>query len=109
MSSRTWGVAVVRFVVHYNMPKDVESYYQEAGRAGRDGEEAYCLLLYSPGDVRTNQFLIDALLQKCTDFLHCFTGGAVNDPALLPAVFEEAKQRFFFALGNVHLEKQVGF
>ena len=49
-----------------------------------------------------------ALLQKRTDFLYCFTGGAVNDPALLPAVFEEAKQRFFFALGNVHLEKQVG-
>ena len=49
----------VSFVIHYNMPKSIEAYYQEAGRAGRDGADAECILLYNRSDVTTAKFLIN--------------------------------------------------
>ncbi|CFX06128.1 DNA helicase, ATP-dependent, RecQ type, bacterial [Syntrophomonas zehnderi OL-4] len=49
----------VRYVIHHNMPRHLEAYYQEAGRAGRDGEQADCILLYAPGDVQIQKYLIE--------------------------------------------------
>ena len=56
----------IRYVIHYNMPQSIENYYQEIGRAGRDGEESECVLLFTPGDVHTQKYLIEIGTENTT-------------------------------------------
>ena len=90
----------VSYVIHYNMPKNIENYYQEAGRAGRDGTDAECILLYAPKDVRIHRFMMEnsepnpELTEEQLDFIR------QRDE-------ERLKQMTFYCTSDFCLRKQM--
>lgn len=90
----------VRFVVHYNMPLDLESYYQEAGRGGRDGLPAECILLYAKQDVMTGRFLLKKGSEESN-------ADPAAQQAQLQLGYDRLRQMTFYATGKYCLRRAL--
>ncbi len=94
----------IRWIVHYNMPQSIENYYQEIGRAGRDGEKSECTLLFTPGDIHTHKYLIDMIVHynmpQSIENYYQEIGRAGRDG-------EKSECTLLFTPGDIHTHKYL--